>query len=133
MQTNELHEFTGRGHGDLVGTLWGYLGQGTACSDSALPPTLKNFPPVPDFFAAFGCHRTPSSPNAGIIRVDVLPQHLLRSSLTGGSASCMVEVYHMAKDFMRPERVPYGSEETQETASTVQALLHLAYTSASDR
>src|SRR5438128_6532186 len=77
MQANELHDFAGRGHGDLVGALWGYLGQWTACGGSSLPPTLEGFPPVPHFFAAFGCHRAPSSPNAGMIRLDVLPRHLL--------------------------------------------------------
>ena len=56
MQTNELQDFAGRGHGDLVSVLWGYLGQWTACSGRSLPPTLEGFPPFLAFFAAFGCH-----------------------------------------------------------------------------
>src|SRR5215813_6487001 len=38
MQTNELHEFAGCRHGDLVGTLRGYLGHRTACAGLLLPP-----------------------------------------------------------------------------------------------
>src|SRR5262245_43264189 len=67
------------------------------------------------------------------IRWDVLRRHILLSSLTGGGASCMVEVYHMATDCMCPEGVPYGSEETQNTASTAQAVHPIACASASDR
>jgi len=70
--------------------------------------------------------------HAGMIRLDVLRSHILLSSLTGGDASCMVEVYHMATDFMRPERVLHGSEETQNTASTAQALRPLAYSIVTD-
>jgi hypothetical protein len=39
----------------------------------------------------------------------------------------------MARDFMRPERVPYGSQETPNTASTAQTVLRIAYASAADR
>jgi hypothetical protein len=50
--------------------------------------------------------------------LDVLRRHILLSSLTRGDASCMVEVYHMARDIMRPERVPHGRQETLNTALT---------------
>ena len=56
--------------------------------------------------------------HARMIRLDVPRRHILLSSLTGGGASCIVEVYHMAKDFMRPERVPHGRQETLNTALT---------------
>src|SRR5262245_37058065 len=60
------------------------------------------------------------------IRLDVPRRHILLSLLTGGGASCIVEVYHMAKDFIRPEGVPYGIQETPNTASTAQAVLRIA-------
>src|SRR5262249_28778754 len=64
------------------------------------------------------------------IRWDVLRRHILRSSLTGGNASCMVEVYHMARDFMRSKRVLHGNQETPYTASTTQAVLRITCSSA---
>src|SRR4029450_2431044 len=99
MQTNELHEFTGRGHGDLVSVLRGYLGQWAAGGGSSLPPTLEGFPPFLHFSAAFGCHsahvlcNTPSSVTCASALVIVsraqegILGHRLRLCL--GTSSCM--------------------------------------------
>src|SRR5262249_19156820 len=78
METNELHDFAGRGHGDLIGILWWYLGQWTAGGGSTLPPTLEGFPPFLHFSAAFGCHRAPSSPRLVLVSAcPACPRHRL--------------------------------------------------------
>src|SRR6266702_421421 len=101
MQTNELQDFAGCRHGDLVGTLGGYLGHKTACGGRALPPTLEGFPPVPHFFAAFGCHGAPSSPRLVLVS-DV--SSVSTSSPRSGMPWCIVEVCPIARDLMCPER-----------------------------
>src|SRR6266851_3574020 len=56
MQANELQDFACHGHGDLVGTLWGYLGQWTACA-RLLPPPLEDLLPFLGFGALGFLHR----------------------------------------------------------------------------
>jgi hypothetical protein len=60
MQANELHEFAGRGPGDLVGTLWGYLAHRTACGGVLLPPLLEGLLPFLGFVTLGFLHRVSS-------------------------------------------------------------------------
>src|SRR4030095_11988183 len=62
----------------------GYLGEGPAGGGSALPPTLEGFPPVPHFFAAFGCHGAPSSPRLALVsEMSNVPTSSLREVYPG--------------------------------------------------
>jgi hypothetical protein len=56
MQTNRLHDFACRGHGEVVGMLRWYLGQRTLCAGGLLlaTPRLEGFLPFFDFSATFG-------------------------------------------------------------------------------
>src|SRR2546428_14145019 len=60
MQTNQLHDFAGRGHGDLGSTLWGYLRHRTLGAEVLLPPTLEGLLPFLGFVALGFLHRDPS-------------------------------------------------------------------------
>src|SRR5215831_20015277 len=60
MQTDQLQEFAGCRHGDLVGTLWGYLGHRTACAGMLLPPLLEGLLPFLGFVTLGFLHRDPS-------------------------------------------------------------------------
>src|SRR5215831_17978564 len=60
MQAYQLQEFAGRGHGNLVGALWGYLGQRTWSTEVLLPPTLKGLLPFLGFVTLGFLHRDPS-------------------------------------------------------------------------
>src|SRR5207247_10432866 len=60
MQTNELQDFSCRGHGDLVDTLGGYLGHRTACAEVVLPPPLEGLLPFLGFVTLGFLHRDTS-------------------------------------------------------------------------
>ena len=60
MQANELQDFAGRGHGDLVGTLGGYLSHRTACAAVLLPPPLEGLLPFLGFITLGFLHRDTS-------------------------------------------------------------------------
>src|ERR1044072_5151207 len=81
MQTNELHEFAGRGHGDVVGALWGYLGQGTACGGVLLPPLLEGLLPFLGFVTLGFLHRD-SSPERLHRPSDTSDEHVATLSRT---------------------------------------------------
>src|SRR5712691_7868059 len=59
MPANQLQDFAGRGHGDLVGTLGGYLRQWTACT-RLLPPSLEGLLPFLGFVPLGFLHRDTS-------------------------------------------------------------------------
>jgi hypothetical protein len=60
MQANELQEFAGRGHGDLISTLRGYLGHRTAYARVLLLPPLEGLLPFLGFVPLGFLHRATS-------------------------------------------------------------------------
>src|ERR1700704_2829584 len=81
MQANELEDFAGRGQGDLVSVLRGYLGHRTACAEVVLPPPLEGLLPFLGFIPLGFLHRD-SSPERLHRHGDTSGEHVVTLSRT---------------------------------------------------